>query len=490
MISVLEETLPPYLYANDFTHNHYKSVLKKLSIDNSEEVFNDKKAALIKALGQYFAKSYQQVDISLSFAGCSLKKHLIDPERPESYDRMVFHNIPIILDVYQRKEEFQPLPYLLSIPENIRTDIFKGYEELNIDANTARQSTREQFNTVFKLDERDIVFFLRGKISIRYFTSSKKIPEGADKRYAGESVEEMEELYTHYFPNGAWEEIESILGEVLAEKLNFSLIDNATFTRTFVPVFKGMVEILLLDIVSPEHRSKIEGFTGFVLRQYFHEILLATAKNLLEFIEERDKNAEQFIKYFSEEVVIDASGNKVQKYAIIDSKQQRWNYSSILSIMMQYKQAKLKVSTQKEAIAVAQERVNECDADIAVDRNSKYEVMDKIAELESIITDSDTRIMTLKAKTPSKEEEALSIKADIARLNSQQKQFLDQKKKETNHLELINSKIANKMNEFTRRQKKLAYEKKAFQTVLEQTASLRETYDMLAEALSVVLAKR
>lgn len=83
-----------------------------------------------------------------------------------------------------------------------------------------------------------------------------------------------------------------------------------------------------------------------------------------------------------------------------------------------------------------------------------------------------------------------TAKTDIARLNAQQDELQKRKKNETSHLELANSKLANKMNELTRRQKKLADEKKVFQTILEQTAKLRDTYEMLAEALSVVLAKR
>jgi archaellum component FlaC len=114
--------------------------------------------------------------------------------------------------------------------------------------------------------------------------------------------------------------------------------------------------------------------------------------------------------------------------------------------------------------------------------------MDRIAELESIIADNDTRVMYLKKKLAS--EDTMTLKSDIARLNTQQQDFQKRKKNENTQLELANGKISNKTNELTRRQKKLADEKKSLQSILEQTATLRETYEMLTEALSLVLAKR
>lgn len=466
-------------------------LLAELGIDGNEERFNDKKGALSLGMTEFFARRFQETDVELSgVEKFSIRKQFLLPHRPEAFDRMLHQNSIVLSDIHRRKEEFLLLPYLLSIPEQIRSKIMQGFADGGESMEIARQITRQQINAVFGLDERDIVFFLRGRISVRYFVPPKKLPDGVDKRFAGESVEEMEAMYHRYFPKGAWNDIEPILDEVIDEKLNFSLIDNPTFTRTFIPVFRGMVEILLLDIVAAEDRARVEGFTGYVLRQNFHPILLHTARNLLEFVENRDKNAEQFIKYFSEEVLIDANGNKLQKYAIVDSKQQRWNYNSILSVMMQYKQVKLKIASHKEAIVAAQERVGECEAEITQERNKRYAQMDKIADLEAIVSDGENRLMQLQSKKAAKEEEALSLKSEIARLKTRLQESMNRLKNKTGQLELINGKIQSKTGELTRRQKKLAEEKKGLQATLEQTAQIREAYELISEALSVVLAKR
>lgn len=490
IVTLLDESLPKYLYALDFTTNQYKDLLRKLMVEDDEALFNDKKGAIRKALVKFFAKSNQQIDVQVTFSSFALKKHFIDPSKPEEFDRMLHQNTKILLDIFERKSDYSPVPYLVSIPEEIRKPILENFLKFNDDMDAARQMTRQQIDEIFGLDTRDIIFFLRGRITIRHYTPPRKFAEGADKRFAGESVEDMDAMYKFYFPNGAWQHIEPILGEVLAEKLNFSIIDNLTFTRTFIQVFRSMIEILLLEIMKPEDRNKVEGFSGYVLRQYFHDILLYTAKNLLQYVESRDKNAEAFIKYFADEVIIDANGNKIQKYAITDSKQQKWNFSAVISIMMQYKQVKLKIVAQKEAIQVAESEFNDCQAEVSVEKSNKDVVADKLADLMETIAENDAAIVRLKNQTTSTPEENVSLKSQINRLNYHQTELLDLKKKTHNQIELCKNKVANKISELTRRQRKLDFEKKALQTYLEQMATLLETYENIAQALATVLTKR
>lgn len=490
IVALLEETLPQHVYALDFTTDQYRNLLQKLNIEKDETLFNDKKGSIQKALIKFFAKSNQHIEVQATFTSFALKKHFIDPSKPEEYDRMLHENTKILLDILERKAEYSPVPYLVSIPSEIRNPILDNFLKFNNDMDAARQMTRQQIDKIFDLDDRDIIFFLRGRITIRHYTPPKKFAEGADKRFAGESIEDMETMYQTYFPNGAWQHIEPILGEVIAEKLNFSIIDNLTFTRTFIPVFRSMIEILLLEIMKPEDRNKVEGFSGYVLRQYFHDILLYTAKNLLQHVENRDKNAEAFIKYFADEVIIDANGNKIQKYAITDAKQQKWNFSAVVSIMMQYKQVKLKIVAQREAIQIAENEFNDCQNEVAAEKNNKDVVADKLADLMETIAENDAAIVRLRNQSATTPEEKVSLKSQINRLNYHQTELLDLKKKTHNQIELCKNKVANKISELTRRQRKLDFEKKALQTYLEQMAAILETYENVAQALATVLTKR
>ena len=468
----------------------YMNILKKLSLYEKEEFFNDKKGAINRGLTEYFAKNHQKVTIEVTFRSFTLKKNFFDPSRNESFDRMIHKNILILLDALKRKEEFSVLPFLLSIPESIYQDIFKEFSHLGETVETARTITRQQVNTIFELNERDIVFFLRGKITIRSFIPPKKLPAGVDKRFAGETIEAMELMYLNYFPDGAWDYIEPILGEVIAEKLNFEIIDNATYHKQFIPVFRAMIEILLLEMINEEDRAKIEGLAGYVLRQYFHPILLYTAKNLLDYVEKRDKNAEIFIKYYTDDVIIDANGNKIQKYAITDEKQQKWNFSSILSVMMQYKQTKVRLNAQKESILELEERVNECEAEIESEEKNYDTITEELKSMKTLMIENDTKIGEIKGQLISKESDNISLQTEIKRINNVQDELHERKKSKKSLLELSKGRLANKKIELTRRQKKVLYETKALQTIIEQTEPIIQSYEMIAEALSLVLAKR
>lgn len=475
---------------NDFTAEHYHTLLTKLSVNESEELFNDKKGGIRKALIKYFAMSHQIIDLDITYTKFTIRKHWFDPMRSETFDRIVHQNTSAILDLLPQKDTYLVMPYLISIPHEIHSKLFATFLDANETRETARNITRKQFSMIFGLDERDMVLFLRGKISIRYFTQPKKLPEGADKRFAGETIEEMEAMYQNYFPDGAWEQIEPILNDVIIDRLDFSLIDNATFSKNFIPVFRAMIEILLVDIVNDDERAKIEGFSGYVLRQNFHPILLHTAKNLLEFIEKRDRNAENFIKYYVDEIVIDPSGNKIKKHPIIDSKGKIWNYSSILSVMMQMKQAKVRTAKQEENIKTAEEKVEECEIDLENEKNNRRLLMDDIASMESIIAENDTRVLMLKGSKGLKSAEERSNASEISRLNNTQNDLLNQKKNKTSQLEILQNRISNKQNELAVRQTKLSHEQKNLQNILEQTNPIFEMYETIAEALSLVLSKR
>ncbi|MFA6188375.1 MAG: hypothetical protein WC680_03750 [Sulfuricurvum sp.] len=477
VVDVLKTFLPPNLYALDFSIKYYRRLLDTLKIMDNEDLFNLRKGTLIEGIIDYFNLSYQNISVELSFHDCSITKHFIDHTSSESLDRLMHNNSRHLVDIAKRKEEYQILPYLMSIPEETRNLLLKVYSDKNESIYKARTLTRLQMQPIFDISERDIIFFLRGRIWIRYYVSPKKPLEGQDKRYAGESVEELDSMYKTYFPHGIWKDIESILSEVLEEKLNFSVIDNATFSKTFISVFRGMIEILLIDVLSPQDRAKIEGFTGYVLRKYFDKILLYTAKKLLHFIENRDKNAEIFIKTFSDNVLIDGNGTKTQKYAIVDEKQQTWNYVTISSILMQYKQAKLRIISQNNVLSTVKEQLKQLEESLQSEKNNKEMQEIKIDKIIKKIADSE--LVNFKKN-----------KGGDPAQGKRHEDLLSMKRSDENELYLIKNRIANTTIELGRQRKKLKHETEAKETLLEQTEPLKETYQRIANAVALVLTKR
>lgn len=477
IVDLLKTFLPSNLYALDFTASHYKSLLDKLKIAKDEKLFELRKGTLIEGIVEYFNLSFQVISVDLSFHNCSITKHFTDDTGSEILDRMLFKQSKLLIDISEQKDAYRTLPYLLSIPEATRDLLIKGFIDKNETMEKARKVLRLQIQPIFNVGERDITFFLRGRIWIRYYTPLKKVLEGEDKRFAGESQEELDAMYKTYFPNGIWQDIQSILGEVLEEKLNFSVIDNATFTKTFIPVFRGMIEILLIDVMNPSDRSKIEGFTGYILRIYFDRILLYTAKNLLLFIENRDKNAEVFIKAFSDDTLIDSSGKKTKKHPIVDEKQQVWNYVTILSILMQYKQAKLRIISQNNILSTAKEQLKQSEENLKSETNSQEIQEEKIEKIIKKIADSEmVNFQNNKVSDPKHAK--------------RHEELIAMKRTEENELYLIKNRIANTTIEVGRQQKKLKHETEAKNILNEQTEPLKETYERIAKALALVLTKR
>ena len=204
----------------------------------------------------------------------------------------------------------------------------------------------------------------------------------------------------------------------------------------------------------------------------------------MQFVENRDKNAELFIKYYADEIVIDANGNKIQKYAINDTKNQKWNFSSIVSVMMQYKQMKLRIAAQKEAIQTAQLRTGEIQKEIESEKETHHALVEKLESIDGMIAENDGKILQSKAKS------SKSDRTEIQRLNNIQDELYIQKKNEKYQLELSNGRLSNKKIELVRRNKKLFYEQNALKTLIEQTLPITQSYDLICEAIASVLAKR
>lgn len=481
IFNALNSFLPANLYALDFTAEHYKKLLDTLKISEDHKSFEVKRVILIEGIIEYFKLSAQMVSINLSFRNCLITKQFMDDMESEEFDRIIHDNTIFLMEIATLRGEFQILPNLLVLPEDIRNNIFQVFMDKELTIEKARNLIRQQIQLVFKLNDRDVVFFLRTRIWIRYHTQPVKVSEGRDARYAGESPEVLEAMYNTYFSNDIWDEIESILNEILEEKLNFSVIDNVYFTKTFIPVYRGMIEILLVDRLKENDHEKIEGFTGYVLRQYFDKILLHTAKSLLNYVENRDKNAETFIKNFTDTIIIDTNGTKIQKYPIIDDKQQIWNYTSVLSVLMQYKQAKLKIMLQTKNIQTAREKVLVCEVDIKLDNNNKLDQERKVEVIQKQVADGDLTYFTNKKN------------GHTSLLSSQVKwyeELLSARKIEENELKSINNRIINKIIELKRRRQRVILEIKAHEMLMEQLTPIMETYESIAHGVAVALTKR
>jgi hypothetical protein len=175
--------------------------------------------------------------------------------------------------------------------------------------------------------------------------------------------------------------------------------------------------------------------------------------------------------------IINSSGVKTKQYPIIDEKQQIWNYVTILSVMMQYKQAKLRIISQNNILAVVKEQLKLYDDNLISEKNNQIAQEKKIDIIIKKIADSE-----LKSFNSKKESNPSQIK--------NHEDLIAIKRTEENELYLIKNRVANIIIELTRQRKKLKHETEAKANLLKQIEPLKETYLRIANALAVVLTKR
>jgi hypothetical protein len=386
-----------------------------------------------------------------------------------------------LLEVLENPTDYYHMERIWIIPEAVRQSVESRFEKLG--EPKRRDAIRRAVEVVFGLQEKDIVLFLHGRLYIRNYTPPKRPNDGRDRRFNGQDPDEMIAIYRHHFPEGLDAEVEELLPEIIDEGLNFGTIDNDTFKKSFITVYRSMIEIILAetvgDLLSP---SKLDGFVGFVLRRYFDMLLKQTARRLLDFVEERHRNAEVFIKYYKDEVIIDGNGKKIQKYAIVDTKGQTWNYSSILSVLMQHTQAEARVAQQAEKLQHVRERINALRQSVGYDRAA----MDS-ADVKA----RDAKLVCEHKKQLLMRDYGFNDEGElIAHMTKEYLPILENCKASAEIAAAAGRRYRNKKTELENWKKQLSKNEQYLEEVKEQKASIDHMLELIVDALARTFAKR
>ncbi|MEA3373594.1 MAG: hypothetical protein U9Q62_07900 [Campylobacterota bacterium] len=486
----LEELVPIDMYALDFTTDHYKALMEMLVDEYSAEYLDDNRGAIKEAIVRIFSDSLQTITIALLESGIQIEKAFVYPKKDEHFDRMLHKVTMRLLTVEDNPTVFKPVDYLWILPADVRSDLFGSFRKVKLDVAQEREYIRERIVEVFELESQDIVLFLRSSIYILYYVPPTIVREGEDKRYAGQDPEEMEMLFNQLFPDGAWELIESYMDGIFADKLDFTRIDNETFIETFIPVFRSMIEILLVEYASQIESEKVEGLVGYVLRQYFDDILIATAWEVLALFQERDRNAEAFIRYFKDEIIINEKGKKIQKHAIIDEKGQKWNHNSILSTFMQYEQAEKRMVKQKEKIATIVNRLDEAKNVFSSEKNGRFKVSAEVKEAQMLVIQNQNLIDQFEHKIEELKEKSEENIMRLTRLKKERETVLERSRLASNNADYANRRYKNKQIDMQNWEKQYQANQTLLQEIEEQNEELMHKVELIVKALATVMTKR
>ncbi|MEA1917159.1 MAG: hypothetical protein U9N42_06485 [Campylobacterota bacterium] len=483
------------MYALDFKQEQFDEIFNELDSAFPKYQPYYKRGVIRQIITKIFFMTFQDVEVDVIEDRLHLKKSFLEPKKGEIFDRVIHELNLNLMDISENIEQYKPLPYLIVIPSNMREKIFKLLEPYEKRKEPLRYYIRTQISRVLEIKRNDIVLFLRKRIYIRNFSTPRELPDGVDRRFNGATIHEMQELYELYFPDGAWEYIEEYMQEILDKEFNFSQISNREFTSKFIHVFKALIESIVYDLQDETDvevdELQIDSLANYILRRFFSDILLSCTASLLEYVEKRDKNAEKFIKHFTDEVIIDDKNMKVQKYALIDSDNNSWNYNAIVSTLMQWKQAKARVEKQKSKIENIERNIFEISSDISkIDMNiAKAKERFTKVRSEAIASEAGLRRLESDIKKESSSKVIQELNLKLISLKSMHLKNLDaQKAAEYKRTALIN-KEENKEIELHSWEKNLKSAKEVMKEVHHLNEKVTKTYFLIAHSIIKVILR-
>ena len=228
---------------------------------------------------------------------------------------------------------------IIVIPERYVEEMEHMLKEISIPVN-ARQMIKKAIFEGFKLTEKDIVLFMNRKVIIRFFCE-----DNCERRLEGLPQDEVaaivENFYRNNPENDMASDLEMIISSLTDSTLDFREIDNIFFDSYHIKLIQNaIVEYIRRKISQPD--IILTAAANYIFRESFYFIHELLAEKLLELIAKRDKNAENFLRFYNGETTM-SNGQKFIVNEIIDDKELVWTVPMIQNFISQYTKAEAKV---------------------------------------------------------------------------------------------------------------------------------------------------
>lgn len=236
---------------------------------------------------------------------------------------------------------------ILIIPEHCVEEMHHLLKTIAVPVN-ARRLIRKAVTEAFKLDTKDLVLFMNGKIVIRFFCEAT----GCERRFEGLPAGEIEALVTQIYSdegeNDLAADLEMVVDTIADSSLDFSKIDNAFFDAKHIKI----IQYALIDFFKAKLSHEeviIKAVANYIFRESFFFIHELLAEKLLALVERKDNNAEQFLRYYKGDVTIQ-NGKKYVTPEIIDEEGQKWNIATIVNFVSQFAKNKATIKKKESKI--------------------------------------------------------------------------------------------------------------------------------------------
>ncbi len=242
---------------------------------------------------------------------------------------------------------------------------------------------------IFGLGERDVIFFSSDKLFIRYF--SKLNSNGAEKRYNGIPKEEFERIVEEMRDFDMKKCVSSATEELLNTPLSPLSMDNITFHKNYLKII--MQNISRRINYKFDSQEMLEGFSGYVLRNYFFTSISIITDFIFENLPKNNENLKNFINFYDGREIL-VKQKRIRK-STIEAEGQNWNYSSIYNIV-----------SQKQSL-----------------KNSFDKKLQEIEKLKQEICKGEQRLVAEKNELLTIDKSLLSINAELNELTQARKEM-------------------------------------------------------------------
>lgn len=494
----LEQHIAQDFYCENFDKTLTNKLYKQLNYHFDEDTILKERAQIRKALKSYFTLLNQH--ISIIFRG--MESIIIKDLKKDIFGKYSeqFHQISQkLLNLFGSLEDFEVSGGVYMIPKDKLIESGCDFENINDEA-LRKELYRETAKVAFELKDRDLVFFMNDKLTIKKFSE----PENKQERRAyGLPPGELEKLKNIVFEKNVQEEIANAIKILMNTKLNFALISNNYFRKNAISdIQDALYQVASMYLNEDSHLALKKAFVNYIFRENFTKIHRYFAQNLIELHAHREKGAERFLRFFDGKTEL-LDGVQVQKPDIYDSNNQRWNAASILSIAISKIRSDREIETIEESLLKATEKTDELRKKVSsvkdevtnleLKKEQNEKILKEILENSKVLQDRNYSLKLKRnrnSKNPEIQEEINELVIEIKKYSKEEDELRKVSKEIRNNLKIAKTQLSNLSTQMESQDKHIQDQHKKIDNLIETYKPITEKFDLIVDAVTKTLMKR
>jgi len=443
-LSVIYVTEDDFVDSNDFSICELLNSRQKIS----EDICEVKKELIRSAIFDFFAqKGFKAYVFFRTGNRVAIRLKLFDFEN-NIYVERVKQQFSDIKKHTKVKNENDKVYVVSSEKVSEMIDSLGKLDDISAKKDIVKSAAKQ----ILELSSRDAIFFVGKELLIKVFTPAGEGEDRQAKRYYDSIPPEKLKKFDEFIKKSNMEtRINNAIKKAMLNDFDFKRINNFQFGKGFIKT----LQTICIDVVSgfvKDDEYVVFGYANYLLRKMFDPILTQLSSALIELILQKNKNAEEFVKFYNGDVAFAPNGSKFKKPDIIDEYGQRWNYSTIFQLSMQRVKIIEKIDEAENAIKKTKSVIEDLDT--------------KITEALSTISDRNEELAKLEENFASLDAEILEKKDSLQKLRTEANKNKDRDKEYELKVSITNA--SNELKRLTRLEEQNVINKKKIEAEVEK----------------------